>query len=126
MTALTLQVIWKNPPVTLHEICKNCSKISRTILFRATSALLQNLQEAAVTICSEKFGCTSQESLPKFKEHLFLMTAFKVYHICRKHGEGSSKLAFPMYGGIWGEVLPRKRKRGVWREGLPRKRKISC
>ena len=101
MTALTLQVIWKNPPVALHEICKNCSKISRTILFRATSALLQNLQEAAVTICSEKFGCPSQESLPKFKEHLFLMTAFKVYHICRKHGEGSSKTGF---SNVWGNM----------------------
>ena len=52
----------------------------------------QNLQEAAVTICSEKFGCPSQESLPKFKEHLFLMTAFKVYHMCREYGEGSSKI----------------------------------
>ena len=124
MTALTLQVIWKNPPVTLHEICKNCSKISRTILFRATSALLQNLQEAAVTICSEKFGCPSQESLPKFKEHLFLMTAFKVYHMCREHGEGSSKI-----GGVegasvnvWesmGEGLPRKRKRGSMGGGTP-------
>ena len=58
----------------------------------ATSTLPQNLQEAAVTICSEKFGCPSQESLPKFKEHLFLMTAFKVYHICREHREGSSKI----------------------------------
>ena len=33
----------------------------------ATSTLPQHLQEAAVTICSEKFGCPSQESLPKFK-----------------------------------------------------------
>ena len=58
----------------------------------ATSTLPQNLQEAAVTICSEKFRCPSQESLPKFKEHLFLMTAFKVYHMCREHGVGSSKI----------------------------------
>ena len=57
-----------------------------------TSTLPQNLQEAAVKICSEKFECPSQESLPKFKEHLFLMTAFKVYHMCREHGEGSSKI----------------------------------
>ena len=63
----------------------------------ATSTLPQNLQEAAVTICSEKFGCPSQESLPKFKEHQFLMTAFKVYHMCREHGEGSSKI-----GGVEG------------------------
>ena len=42
----------------------------------ATSTLLQNLQEAAGTICSEKFGCPSQKSLHKFKEHLFLMTVF--------------------------------------------------
>ena len=38
-----------------------------------------------------KFGWPSHESLPKFKVHVFLMTAFKVYHMCRKHGEGSSK-----------------------------------
>ena len=57
----------------------------------------QNLQEAAVIVCSEKFGYPSRESLPKFKEHLFLMIAFKVYHICRKHGDGSSKI-----GGVEG------------------------
>ena len=62
-----------------------------------TSTLPQNLQEAAVTICSEKFGCPTRESLPKFKEHLFLMTAFKVYHVCREHGESSSKI-----GGVEG------------------------
>ena len=62
-----------------------------------TSTLLQNLQEAVVTICSEEFECPSQESLPKLKEHLFLMTAFKVYHMCREHGEGSSKI-----GGVEG------------------------
>ena len=97
----------------------------------ATFTLPQNLQEAAVTICSEKFGCPSQESLPKFKEHLFLMTAFKVYHMCREHGEGSS-----IIGGVegasvnvWGRMERRdsleKGKGGVWWEGLPRKRKIS-
>ena len=32
ITALTLRVIWKNPPVTLYEICKIFSKISRTRL----------------------------------------------------------------------------------------------
>ena len=83
----------------------------------ATSTLPQSLQEAAVKICSEKFGCPSQESLPKFKEHLFLMTAFKVYHMCREHGEGSSKT-----GGMEGASF------NVWRsmgERLPRKRKIS-
>ena len=90
MTALTLPVIWKNPPVTLYEICKVFSKISRTPLIMAT--LPQNLQEAAVTICSENFGCPSQERLPKFKEHLFLMTVFEVYHMCSEHGKGSSKL----------------------------------
>ena len=58
----------------------------------ATSTLPQHLQEAAVTICSEKFGCPSQESLPKFKEHLFLMTAFKAYHMCREHEDCSSKI----------------------------------
>ena len=55
-----------------------------------TSTLPQNLQEAAVTICSEKFGCSSQGPLPKFKEHLFLMTAFKVMR--REHEEDSSKI----------------------------------
>ena len=92
MTALTLRVIWKNSPVTLHEIYKFFLKFQERLLNMATSTLPQNLQEEAVTICSEKFGCPSQESLPKFKEHLFLMTAFKVYHMCREHGEGSSKI----------------------------------
>ena len=63
----------------------------------ATSTLSKNLQEAAVTICPEKFGCPSQESLHKFKDHLFLMTTFKVYHMCREYGEGSSKI-----GGVEG------------------------
>ena len=125
MTALTLQVIWKNPPVTLHEICKNCSKISRTILFTATSALLQNLQEAAFTICSEKFGCPSQESLPKFKEHLFLMTAFKVYHMQKTWGGLFKNWLFQCMGDYGGKYSLEKGKGGVWREGLLRKRKIS-
>ena len=73
------------------KFVKNFSKISRTSLM-ATSTLPQNLQEAAVTICSEKIGCPSLERLPKFKEHLFLMTVFKVYYMCREHGKGSSKL----------------------------------
>ena len=76
----------------------------------AISTLPQNLQEAAVTICSEKFGCTSQESLPKFKENLFLMTAFKFYHMCREHGEGSSKTggveedSFNVWGSMGGRI----------------------
>ena len=53
---------------------------------------LPHCRKAAVTIYSEKFGRPSQESLPKFKEHLLLMTAFKVYHMCREHGEASSKI----------------------------------
>ena len=115
MAALTLQAIWKNPPVTLHKICKIFPKFQKHLLYMATSTLPQNLQEAAVTICSENFGCPSQESLPKFKEHLFLMTAFKVYHMCREHGEGSSKIggmegaSFNVWGSM-GERLPRKRK----------------
>ena len=83
----------------------------------ATSTLPQNLQAAATKICSEKFGCPSQESLPECKEHLFLMTAFQVYHMCREHGEGFSK-----FGGVEGASV------NIWgsmREGLPRKRKIS-
>ena len=76
----------------------------------------QNLQEAAVTICSEKFGCPSQESLLKFKEHLFLMNAFKVYHMCREHGEYSSKIgevegaSFNVWGSIGGGTPLRKEK----------------
>ena len=83
----------------------------------------QNLQEAAVTICSEKFGCSSQESLPKFKEHLLLMTAFKAYCICREHGEGSSKIggvagaSFNVWGSVGG--LPRKRNWGSMGGGTP-------
>ena len=59
MTALSLQVICKNPPVSLHEIDKFFSKISRTSLIHGHIELLQNLQEAAATICSEKVGCPS-------------------------------------------------------------------
>ena len=75
-----------------------------------------------------KFGCPSQESLPKFKEHLFLMIAFKVYHMCRKHGEGSSKIggSFSQCMGEYGEKDSlQKEKEGIWGDGLPRKRKIS-
>ena len=100
MTALTLRLIWKNPPVTLHEICKIFQKFQKYLLHMATSTLPQNLQEAVVTICSEEFACPSQESLPKFKEHLFLMTAFKVYHMRREHGEGFSKI-----GGVEGASI---------------------
>ena len=81
-------------------------KFQEHLLFMTTSTLPQNLEEAAVTICSVKFGYPSQESLPKFKEHLLLMTAFKVYDICRKHGEGSSKI-----GGVDGASV---NVQGVW------------
>ena len=99
-------------------------KFQEHLLFMATSTLPQNFQEAAVTICSEKFGCPSQESLPKFKEHLFLMTAFKVYHMCREHGEASSKIsgvegASVNVWGSMGEGLSRKRKRGSMGRGTP-------
>ena len=125
MTSLTLRVIWKNPPVTLHKICKIFPKFQKHLLYMATSTLPQNLQEAAVTICSEKFGCPSQESLPKFKEHLFLMTAFKVYNICREHGESSSKIgrvegaSFNVWWSMGGERLPRKKKRESLGGGKP-------
>ena len=59
MTALTLQVICKNPPVNLHKIDKFFSKISRTSLIHGHIELPQNLQEAAATICSKKVGCPS-------------------------------------------------------------------
>ena len=111
MTAFTLQVICKNPPVTLHEICKNLSKISKTPLIHGHFRIAT---KSAVTICSEKFGCPSQELLPKFKEHLFLMTAFQVFHMSREHEKGSSK-----FGGVEGASV------NVWESmgnGLPRKR----
>ena len=124
MTTLTSRVISKNPPVTLHEICEIFPKFLKHLLYMATSTLLQNLQEAAAAICSKKFGCPSQESLAKFKEHLFLMTAFKVYHMSREHEEdswGSENMVRALVG--WSELHSIYGK--VWGEGLPRKRKIS-
>ena len=82
---------------------KNFPKFQEHLSFMATSTLPQNLQEAAFTICSEKFGCPSQESLHKFKEHLFLMTAFKVYDMYRKHGEGSSNIG-EVEGGLFNSI----------------------
>ena len=77
----------------------------------ATSTLPQNLQEAAITISSEKIGCPSQESLPKFKGQLFLMPAFQVYHMCREHGRTLQNLLRwkelqSMCGGGWGGGTP--------------------
>ena len=118
MTVLTLQAICENPPLALYEICKDFSKISETSLTHVHFHLRQNLQQAAVRICSRKFGCPSQEPWPKFKEHLLLMTAFKVYHMCRKYEEGSSK-----FGGlvgvlvnVWGSIVggASKKKGNVW------------
>ena len=81
----------------------------------ATSTLPQNLEDVAVTICSEKFGCPSQESLPKFKEHLFLMTAFKVTTCAENKGRTLQKLVGwrelqSMYGGVWVERPLEKRE----------------
>ena len=95
-----------------------------------TSTLPQNLQEAAVTIFSEKFECPSQESLSKFNERLFLMTAFKVYHMYMEHGEGTSKIggAEEASFNVWrsrGRDSLEKEKEEVWGVRLPRKRKIS-
>ena len=104
---------------------KGFPKFQEQLLFMVTSILPQILQEAAATICSEKFGCPSQESLYKFKEHLFLMTAFKVYHMCREHGGGSLKFggggwtSVNVSGSMGGEELPRKRKRGSMGGGIP-------
>ena len=86
------------------KFVKSFRKFQEHLLFMATSTLPQNLQEAAVAICSETFGCPSQESLLKFKERLFLMTAFQVYHMCREYGEGSLK-----FGGVEGASV------NVWR-----------
>ena len=79
----------------------------------AISTLPQNLQEAAVTICSEKFGCPSQENLPKSKEHLFLM---KFTTCAENMGRALQKLM------RWRELQPMYR--GVWKDGSPRKRKM--
>ena len=91
------------------KFVKILPKFQEHLLFMATSTLPQNLQEAGVKICSAKFGCPLQESLPEFKWHLFLMTAFQVYHMRREHGEGSSK-----FGGVdgasvnvWGSMWQR-------------------
>ena len=100
-------------------------KFQEHVLLMATSTLPQNLQEAAVTICSKKFGCLSQESLPKFKEHLFLMTAFKVYHMQKTWGGLFKNWLFQCMGDYGGKYSLEKGKGGVWREGLLRKRKIS-
>ena len=81
------------------KFVKNFKKFQEELLFIATSILRQKLQKVAVTKSSEKFECPSEESLPKFKEHLFLMTAFKVCHMCREHEEDSSK-----YGGVEGAL----------------------
>ena len=101
---------------------KNFPKFQEHLSFMATSTLPQNLQEAAVTICSENFGCPSQERLPKFKEHLFLMTVFKVYHMCWEHGKGSSKLGKVERASVneWKCMggLPKKRKKVDTRESL--------
>ena len=53
------------------KFVKNFPKFQEHVLVMATSTLPQNLQEAAVIICSEKSGCPSQKSLSKFKQHLF-------------------------------------------------------
>ena len=95
-------------------------KFQKHLLFTATSTLPQNLQEAAVTLCSENFENPSQESLPKFKEHLFLMTTFQVYHMGREYEEGSSKFtrvkggSVNVWGIMGGRDSPQKGKWGVW------------
>ena len=81
-------------------------KFQEHLLFMATSTLPQNFQESAITICSERFGCPSQGSLPKFKGHLFLLTALQFYHICRKRGESSSKFGRMEEASVnaWGSI----------------------
>ena len=67
------------------KFSKIFQKFQEHLLLTVTSTLPQNLEEAAVTMCSKKSGWPSQKSLPKFKEHLFLITAFKVYQMYREH-----------------------------------------
>ena len=82
------------------KLVKNFPKFQEHLLVMSTSILQQNSQEAAVTICFAKFGCSSQVSLPRFEGHLFLITAFNVYHRYREHEEGSSK-----FGGVEGALV---------------------
>ena len=91
--------------VKLHQslymkLVKDFPKFQEYLQFMSTSILQQNLQEATVTICFAKFGCSSQVSLPRFEGHLFLITAFNVCHRCREHEEGSSKS-----GGVEGALV---------------------
>ena len=65
--------------------------------------------------------------MPKFKEQLFLMTAFKVYHISREHVERSSifvgvKRASVNVWGSMEERLPGKRKKRSMGVGTPEKK----
>ena len=83
----------------------------------ATSILQEYLQEAVVTICSEKLGCPLWVSLFIFEEYLFLMTSFKFWYRCREHGKESSK-----FGGVEEALVNVLDSIG---EGLPKKRKIS-
>ena len=48
------------------------------------------------------------------KEHLLLMAAFKVYHICREHEEGSSKT-----GGVEGASFNVWESMGKYGGGTP-------
>ena len=90
------------------KFVKNFLKFQEHLLFMVTSTSMQNLQEAAVTICSENFRCPLQECLPNFKEDLFLMNAFKVYHMHREHGEISPKFgvvegaSVNVWASMWG------------------------
>ena len=63
---------WRIVPLHIHQylymkFVKILPKFQDHLLFMATSTLPQNLQEAGVKICSAKFGCPLQESLPEFK-----------------------------------------------------------
>ena len=88
------------------KFVKNSPKFQEDLLFRATFTYPQNLQESAVIESYKKFKFPSEEYLPKFKEQLFLMTAFKVYHISREHGERSSKFVGVKRASVnvWGSM----------------------
>ena len=47
------------------KLVKDFPKFQEHLQFMSTSILQQNLQEATVTICFAKFGCSSQVSLPE-------------------------------------------------------------
>ena len=78
------------------KFVKYFSKISRTPFIHGHCHIAAKFRRSSCYSMFWKVWMSfTYESLPKFKENLFLMTAFEVYHMCREHGECSSK-----FGGV--------------------------